>query len=298
MKDCLEAVCAKTTSGSRISTVVFDCCGARVELHSNDRQLLQDLMPLLPPGSVVVSPGNVDATFFVQKSPNRNLYSIFQDSHNIARKGFVYRTLEEIASELHFAVSMFARPYLFVHAGVVSWRGRAIVLPGRSMSGKSTLVSALVDHGATYYSDEYAVIDRYGRIHPYRKPLTLRFAGETHRRFENMSVSGAKRHGKAIVAGLVAFLNYKPNSHWNPDSITPAEAVLALFKNTIAAQTRAKFALRALSHFARRAPSIRGFRPDATVIASSLIDFVSECSGSQVRSTPDLNRNAEYRSHS
>jgi hypothetical protein len=281
-----------------MSTVAFDCCGARILLSSADRRLLQDLMPLLPPGSVVVRPENADTTFFIRKSPNRNLYSILQDSHNIARKGFVYRTLEELASEFHFAVSVFARPYLFVHAGVVAWRGHAIVLPGRSMSGKSTLVSALVDHGATYYSDEYAVIDRHGRIHPYRKPLTLRSPGETHRRFESLPVSGAKRHSKAIAAGLVAFLSYKSNSHWNPDRMTPAEAVLALFKNTIAAQTRPRFAVRALSHLARCAPSIRGFRPDAGIIAPSLVDFVSEYSGSQGRSTPDLNSNAEYRSHS
>src|SRR5262249_17082640 len=29
---------------------------------------------------------------------------------------------------------------LFVHAGVVGWRGLAIIIPGRSLTGKSTLV--------------------------------------------------------------------------------------------------------------------------------------------------------------
>ena len=43
---------------------------------------------------------------------------------------------------------------------IVTWgRGRAIVIPGRTFSGKSTLVAELVRAGATYYSDEYAVED-------------------------------------------------------------------------------------------------------------------------------------------
>ena len=37
---------------------------------------------------------------------------------------------------------------LFVHAGVVAWRGVAIVIPGRDPVGKSTVVSALVGYGA------------------------------------------------------------------------------------------------------------------------------------------------------
>jgi hypothetical protein len=34
-----------------------------------------------------------------------------------------------------------------------------------SYSGKTTLVSELIRAGATYYSDEYAVIDERGRVH-------------------------------------------------------------------------------------------------------------------------------------
>ena len=42
------------------------------------------------------------------------------------------------------AVATLAKELVFVHAGVVGWRNRAIVIPGRSLSGKSTLVLALV----------------------------------------------------------------------------------------------------------------------------------------------------------
>jgi len=57
---------------------------------------------------------------------------------------------------------------------VVAWRGRAILLPGRSYVGKSTLVMELVRAGAVYYSDEYAVLDARGRVHPFAQPVALR----------------------------------------------------------------------------------------------------------------------------
>ena len=60
-----------------------------------------------------------------------------------------------------------------MHAGAVAWRDRGIVIPGRSHSGKTTLVRALVE-AARYYSDEFAVLDPQGRLHPY--PLPLRSA--------------------------------------------------------------------------------------------------------------------------
>src|SRR5277367_3536052 len=42
-----------------------------------------------------------------------------------------------------------------VHAGAVLWRGRALLLPGGTHAGKSSLVTELLRRGATYYSDEY-----------------------------------------------------------------------------------------------------------------------------------------------
>jgi hypothetical protein len=61
-----------------------------------------------------------------------------------------------------------------VHSGVVAHDGRAILLPGPTHAGKSTLVAELVRLGAPYFSDEYALIDADGRVHPYPRPMLLR----------------------------------------------------------------------------------------------------------------------------
>jgi hypothetical protein len=89
--------------------------------------------------------------------------------------------LEALESDLHRSVAERARRWCFVHAGVVGWRGRVIVIPGRSHSGKTTLVAEWLRAGALYYSDEYAVFDAMGRVHAYAKPLSLRQNGAATR---------------------------------------------------------------------------------------------------------------------
>ena len=52
-----------------------------------------------------------------------------------------------LESELRQSLAARSRQRTFVHAGVVGWRGQAIVVPGRSRSGKTTLVAELVRAG-------------------------------------------------------------------------------------------------------------------------------------------------------
>lgn len=66
------------------------------------------------------------------------------------------------------------RRRVMIHAGVVTWRGAAIVLPGASGAGKTSLVIELVRLGARYYSDEFAIVDAGGRVFPYARPLCVR----------------------------------------------------------------------------------------------------------------------------
>jgi len=118
-----------------------------------------------------------------------------------------------------------------VHAGVVLWGGRALLLPGATHAGKSSLVAELLRTGATYFSDEYALLDSEGYVHPYPRPLLLRngcpnsipvLAGEC-----NAPIG----EGPAPV-GWILFLEYQPDGAWSVSSVPQSEAVLALLRNT------------------------------------------------------------------
>ena len=80
-------------------------------------------------------------------------------------------------SLVRILVAEFAPKNVFIHAGSVGWRGRAIILPGNSHFGKTTLVAELARSGAEYYSDEYAIIDEAGLVHPFARKLTMRENG-------------------------------------------------------------------------------------------------------------------------
>ena len=57
--------------------------------------------------------------------------------------------LDVLESDLQLFVAQHSREFVFVHAGVVGVNGKALLLPGTSGAGKTTLVRALVRAGAT-----------------------------------------------------------------------------------------------------------------------------------------------------
>ena len=137
----------------------------------------------------------------------------------------VFRTLDRAEAislfegELQRFIASNARDRAFVHAGVVGWKGRAIVLPGRSFAGKSTLVKALLAEGATYYSDEYAALDRKGRVHPYSRRLSIRRDGMEPARPQAADL-GAEIGTRPIPVGLLVFSEYRPGAQWRPRPLT------------------------------------------------------------------------------
>jgi hypothetical protein len=65
--------------------------------------------------------------------------------------------------------------FLPVHAAAVSFAGKAVLVPGPSGTGKTTLAAGLVKSGCTYLTDEVVAIERStGEVVPYMKPLAIK----------------------------------------------------------------------------------------------------------------------------
>jgi len=78
---------------------------------------------------------------------------------------------------LNWCVSNHAHQYLILHAAVIEKDGRALVLPARPGSGKSTLCAALVARGWRLLSDELGLIDLRDRtVAPLARPINLKNA--------------------------------------------------------------------------------------------------------------------------
>lgn len=179
-----------------------------------------------------------------------------------------------IEGDLHHWLATFTRGYLFVHAGCVSWRGRAIVIPGRSHAGKTTLTCALLDAGAVYYSDDYAVMAPGGEIHPFPRRLQVRPdpPGPTIR-IDPVSGNWEIGH-EPIRAALVAALKFDRDLGWEIEPLTRGAGALALLDNTVAARERPEDALRVMTNAMSSAQAIRGTRDEAVAAARRLLAMV------------------------
>jgi len=183
--------------------------------------------------------------------------------------------LRSLESHLQIYVAEWGRQRIFVHAGVVGYRGQAILLPGRSYAGKSTLVAALLKAGADYLSDEYAVLDPTGQVHPYPRRLSMRAddGGKVLRMTAEDFCSRACLG--PLPVGLVAVTRYVPGR----TRLTPTSrgwTAMALIKNTIPIRHRPAASLDVIHRALSKAYCLRGRRGDAAHAAELLMSVVSE----------------------
>lgn len=160
---------------------------------------------------------------------------------------------------------------LFVHAGVVAHRGQGILVVGGSMTGKTTLVRALLALGATYYSDDAAVIDDEGRVHPFAKPLAVRETGDSAQRPVTAEALGARVGAEPLRAAVVALARHHAGAEWRPRPVNGGAATLALLKHTGGVQNRPARTLAVLNRLLSGATVLRGPRGDADACALQLV---------------------------
>src|SRR6266850_116074 len=181
--------------------------GVRIGIRSNEPAALDRVCRHLPSEWESTSLSIVDRVYSILiggKGPRANvrrLNLLYGDHVQLARSLDLDLVFETFESDLRLFVAELAKHRVFVHAGVVGWKGKAIVIPGRSYSGKSTLVSELVKAGATYYSDEYAVFDLRGRVYPFPKALEMREHGDTRQTKVNVSDLGGQAGTKPLPVG-------------------------------------------------------------------------------------------------
>ena len=85
------------------------------------------------------------------------------------------RALMEVTS---FALAQKSVGGLLFHAATLTWRGRGLLLPGKSGTGKTTLSGWLSTKGLRYLTDELSFVpDRSQRIVAFPRPLNIKTSG-------------------------------------------------------------------------------------------------------------------------
>lgn len=253
----------------------FSAYGLRFELRANDAAALAAACAEAPFGWRAVSPGAVDVRYALSVAqPGQDQggeHLLRCDSVLIARALDSETVLAAFTRHAELLTAELARDVLFVHAGVVGWQGRAIVIPGRSFSGKTTLVKALVEAGATYYSDEFAILDRQGLVHPYALPLSLRDAqGQALGKLPATAIGG-QVGVEPLPIGLIVVTQYEAGARWRPRPLGAGQALLALMDNTVAAQREPSYTMPILRQAVAGTPTIQSKRGQAGPVARALL---------------------------
>jgi hypothetical protein len=253
----------------------FKAYGLAIGVRTNDPGLLPAIRVYLPPDLEAASAPAKTVYSIIGGGPQahkhiRRLNLLYRNVHRLVRTSELSNLLEVFRSDVNLYVAENAPRRWFVHAGAVGWKGRAIVIPGPSLSGKTTLVQEFLRAGASYYSDEFAVLDRRGLVHPFAAALSVRGPDSDKREMRPPNQFGSSIGVNPVPIGCVIGTRYLPGARWTRKEIPKGLGVLALLANTVSARNNPSGTLSALSKAVAEALIFKSKRGEAREV----VEFV------------------------
>jgi hypothetical protein len=249
--------------------IALTAYGVKIGIRCNRPDVLDHLIQLRPPTSALSSSPVVEHMFSIvaaDLSTNRGVKRFnlaYLNDSRLVRDFEIENVLRQVESEMQRVVAEEAITYHFVHAGVVEWAGKAVLIPGRTLSGKSSLVVEFLRAGACYYSDEYAVLDSRGRVHPFPRRLVTRDSeGRATKEIDPME-SGITIGKNPLPVGIVLLTQYRQQGNWDPRRLSSAKSILALLSNSLSARRDPARAMKILGKIAASSHAFKSNRGEA-----------------------------------
>jgi len=257
--------------------ISFISFGMRIGVRVSTPELLEKVLAYLPPGWKFAPSPRVERLYSliaggVGPQPNvRKFHLLYGNSQRLARFASPDGLLETFETDLNSSIAEGSRQWFFLHAGVIGWKGQAVLIPGRSFSGKTTLVKEFLRMGADYYSDEFAPLGGSGRVHPFPRLLSIREHGSQGQMRVAAEDVGGKNGVKPILVRLLLLTQYKPGTRWRPKAMSPGRASLGLLANAFAARRQPERALATVEKLVCRAQILTGSRGEASEVVESIL---------------------------
>ncbi len=192
---------------------------------------------------------------------------------NPNRRGFYHY----FGARVKLIVAEHAKDHIFIHAGVIGWKGKGVLFPADSFQGKTTLIAELIKRGATYYSDDYAVLDLNGLVHPFARRLSMRDRENVAIRREVAPTSlGAAVGDEPLSVDAVILTYFKSNGRWKPKRLTPGLGLMEIIPFTIPLKTNTNSALAVLKSIANRAIIAKSSRNDVERCVLKILDYIDK----------------------
>jgi hypothetical protein len=260
--------------------IAFESFGVRIGVGADDARVGEGMAELIPPYTRECDANAVEHHFSINGEDGAAFtlrYDVRDgepagdlDAASYVASGVdLPMALGLLDTHLHGTIAFRALDRIFVHAGAVAYLGRMIVMPGPALNGKSTLVAALVRAGGTYYSDQFAVLDEQGRVHPYA--TSNRLPGDPSGGNHGSAQSGLAGE-QPVPVGAIVLTSYRPGAEWRPKQLSRGEGVLAVMSHTVPAQDRPEESMHAIRRMLETDPLvIESDRDEADALAPSLL---------------------------
>jgi len=258
--------------------IIIESYGVKIkietDLNVDFENIKINLAKNLPNEFKLLKEDTFDHSFFISK-----INSTFElhKAEKVSESETLDVLLEQLVSHVRVTVAEFAVGKVFLHAGVVAVGGKAIILPAQSFQGKTTLVAELVRNGAVYYSDEYAVLDEKGYVHPFPKMLSMRGIIDDYTQLDiPVEEFGGVAGTKAIPVALVLITEYKRNAKWKPEELSSGQGIMEILPHTLPIRNKPEFTLNVLNNVAERAIITKTKRAEANKTARLLMSLFEE----------------------
>jgi hypothetical protein len=274
---------AETSPRQNLDGIAFEAFGVSVGVTSDDPRVLAGLRGLAPipskPCDLASARYCIGATFTEER--RLDVRFTVRDGEVLKERDLSAGIAADADSELAIAsidahvqscIALNAPEHIFIRAGVVAYNGRAIVLPGGAVSGKSTLVRELVSAGAALYSEDYAPFDEHGLIHPYFRPsIPGQALAETNGYGTSSDPHSAEEMHPLPVSAIV-LTTYWPGATWQPQRLSDGEAILALVSHAEAGSERPKETFNGITRAVASHPVVlQSDRGEAKAVAPLLL---------------------------
>jgi len=258
--------------------IAIESFGVKLSIFSARKDILEEvkdrLSRILPEELFqIISHRKAVHTFSI-RSNNSAEFVLFKGRKKITYGNDRENFLKFVDWQIRLTIAEFAEARVFLHAGVVAWKEKAIILPAGSFQGKTTLVKELTKLGARYYSDEYAVLDEEGFVHPFPKMLSIRGLTDKYRQTDYaVETFGGRKGITPVPVGMILLTTFESGAEWDPELLSEGLGVIELLSHTIPIRYNPKFSLKVLNKTVNRAIIVKTKRGEAEEFAVKLLSF-------------------------
>lgn len=255
--------------------------GIETETAAQLRKVKQRLAKIFPGGFEEIAPEKVVYQFEINSGADKTIRCRRNEEVVTESRAADENFYEAVQREIRLTVAEFAVGKVFLHAGVVAWKNRAIVIPAISGSGKTTLVVELLKKGAVYYSDEYAVLNSDGWVEPFPKWLSIRGIKNAYTQVDRSVESlGAVAGQTAVPVGLILLAGFdekkSSRKNWKPKVLSPGQAMMEILPHTLPIRNNPKFVLEVLNKSICHAIIVKTIRGEAEDFAQALLNYLEQ----------------------